>query len=349
MAVASATRAAERQADPRPWPLSRMSQVAARRAAAMALALMGVLALLGVSGIKFARQPPGYVGVVRNGGPLDNRKVRQILLPGQRITYTGLFSQSPHEYPSVQSLRTYTITADPKRGQRPGVDVVSVPTRDGVQVGLEGTVYLRFVGESDPARLARFDSTVGTRRFPLPVGGDLFPWQGDAGFAAMLDAVFRPVLDNDLRREIADFDCAELVASCALVRHARASGGAQVGSAIRTVEERIDHSLSTDLLSTVGQPYFRDLRFRLVRVTLPSPVQTAIDSTQAEYANVNRARARLAQARYEARRTRTLGRSYRNSPSLATIDAIRAAPPGSTVIVNTGSVSRSPAITLGGN
>jgi hypothetical protein len=117
-----------------------MSSVAGRRVATLMLAVMGVLALLGVSGLKFERQPLGYVGVVRNGGPLDNRQVRQILLPGQRITFTGMFSQSPHQYPSVGSLRSYTITSDPARGSRPGVDVVTVPTKDGMQIGGGGGV-----------------------------------------------------------------------------------------------------------------------------------------------------------------------------------------------------------------
>jgi hypothetical protein len=164
----------------------------------------------------------------------------------------------------------------------------------------------------------------------------------------MLDGVFRPVLDNDLRREVGDFDCAEMVASCALVRPSKRRGSG-AGSAIRTIEARIDRSLDRDLMSTIGQPYFRELRFRLVRVTLPEPVQKAIDEAQAEYANVSRDKARVRQAHYQARRTRLLGRAYRENPSLATIDAIRAAPTGSTVIVNAGDGSKSPSITLGGN
>ena len=84
-----------------------------------------------------------------------------------------------------------------------------------------------------------------------------------------------------------------------------------------------------------------------MRVTLPDQVQKAIDEAQAEYANVSRDKARVQQARYQARRTRMLGRAYRENPSLASIDAIRAAPKGSTVIVNTGG-SQSPSIALSG-
>src|SRR3954468_11998079 len=190
MTAGSATRVPRHQRDPRPWPFSRMSMAAARRTATLMVAVMGLLVLFGVSSVKFERQRLGYVGVVRNGGPLDNRQVRQGLLPRPRGTFPGLFSQSPHDYPSVRALRSYTITADARRGNRPGVDVVSVPTHDGVQVGIEGTVYLRFVGEADENVLRRFDATVGTRRFPLPSGPPLYPWQGNDGFAAMLDAIF---------------------------------------------------------------------------------------------------------------------------------------------------------------
>jgi regulator of protease activity HflC (stomatin/prohibitin superfamily) len=327
-----------------------MSPPTARRVATFMLAAMGILALLAVSGVKFERQRLGYVGVVRNGGPLDNRAVRQILLPGQRVTFTGMFSQAPHEYPSIRALRAYTITSDARRGNRAGVDVVSIPTRDGLQVGIEGTMYLRFVGESNPEVLRRFDSSVGTRRFPLPDGTERYPWEGADGFAAMLDAVFRPILDNNLRRVIGQFDCAQLLASCALVRRARVAEIEPPGSTIRAIEERIDRSLETDLVATLSQPFFRDLRFRLVKVTLPAQVQTAIDTTQAEYARVNAERAKVRQARYQAERTRKLGRAYRENPTLATIDAIKSAPTGSTVIVNTGQGgNKSPSIALGGN
>src|SRR4051812_31702685 len=83
---------------PPPWPLHRLSREAARRAATVALAVMTVLTLFALTGVRFARQQPGYVGVVRNGGPLDDRGIRQILVPGQRLTWTGLFSQGAHQY-----------------------------------------------------------------------------------------------------------------------------------------------------------------------------------------------------------------------------------------------------------
>jgi regulator of protease activity HflC (stomatin/prohibitin superfamily) len=308
---------------PPPWPLHRLSRRSARRAATIALAVMTVLTIFALSGVRFERQQPGYVGVVRNGGPLDDRGIRQILMPGQRLTWTGLFSQAPHEYPSVRALRQIRITSTTP------ADAVSVPTRDGVQVGIEGVTYFRFVGESDPGLLTRFDLTVGTRRF-----GALFPWQGDDGFEAMADTVIRPVLVNNLRRQVGDYPCADLVASCSLIRPSRS--GRDPNAAIETIQNHINETLAADIAHTLGVQFFKGFRFRLINITLPKNVQAAVDSAQAEYAGVRGARARARQARYEAKRNDLLGQSYNNSPALSRIDAIKAAPKGATVIIGTG-------------
>src|SRR5919108_514882 len=152
--------------DPRPWPYRRLSPQGGRTAAIATIALLVGTILILVTGAKLARQDAGHVGVVRNGGPLDNRQIRQILMPGQKVTWIGMFSQAPREYPAARVAQFYTVTSDARRGERRGVDVVSVPTKDGVLVGLEGTVFFRFVGERDLGLLRRFDQTFGNRRFP---------------------------------------------------------------------------------------------------------------------------------------------------------------------------------------
>ena len=74
---------------------------------------------------------------------------------------------------------------------------------------------------------------------------------------------------------------------------------------------------------------------RISRVTLPKNVQEAVDDAQANYVQVNTARAELKQARYQQQRNRLLGESYNESPALANIDAIRALPKQATVILST--------------
>jgi regulator of protease activity HflC (stomatin/prohibitin superfamily) len=270
--------------------------------------------------MRLARQAPGYVGVVRNGGPLDDRNIRQVLMPGQRLTWIGLFSESPHEYPSVKALRQLRITSAAP------ADTVSVPTRDGVQVAIEGVAFFRFVGESDVGLLQRFDLTVGTRRF-----AGHYAWEGDDGFAAMADALVRPVLVNNLRREVGSYPCADLVASCSLVRQSRSQR--DPNTTIETIQDHINATLESDLTRTLSAPFFKGFRFRLVSIALPRNVQAAVDSAEAQFAGISGARAQARQARYLAQRNRRLGDSYNRSPALARIDAIKAAPKGATVII----------------
>jgi regulator of protease activity HflC (stomatin/prohibitin superfamily) len=317
-----------------------MRKRSSRRVTAVILALVGLCLIVAVSGARFARQPIGYVGVVRNGGPLDDRTIRQILLPGQKLSWIGFFSEHPHQYPASNVNRTYTVTSDVRRGSRPGVDVITVPTRDGVQVGLEATVFMRFIGERNPAVLTRFDISYGTRKFASHNGGRrLYPWQGDDGFATWLDNFFRPVLEYNLRREIGRFDCAELVASCSLVSRGRApTNVAYVAPRVAdagAIANRISAALQGDLTRTLGQPYFYNLRMRISRVTLPKNVQSAVDDAQAKYVEVNGARAELKQAQYQQKRNQLLGEAYNESPALANIDALKALPKESTVILST--------------
>jgi regulator of protease activity HflC (stomatin/prohibitin superfamily) len=310
-----------------------------RKLATLVAAVIGVALIVAVSGARVDREGVGYVGVVRNGGPLDNRAIRQILMPGQHLTWIGFFSERAHDYPASNVNRTYTLTSDPRRGSRPGVDVVTVPTKDGVQIGIEATVFMRFVGERDVEVLKRFDISYGTRRFtPAAGGGSLYPWQGDEGFYAWLDNLFRPVLEYNLRRELGRYDCAQLVASCALVSSGRSAIGSIATPPVADSEalaDRLSSTLENDLARTLGQPYFWNIRMRIARVTLPKGVQSAVDEAQAKYVEVTGAKAELKQARYQRERNRLLGEAYNASPALANIDALKALPKQATVILST--------------
>lgn len=327
---------------PPPWFLNFIRNPAGKRALTLAGGIVGLLLIVAVSGARVVRQDIGHVGVVHNGGPFDNRRIRQVVQPGAGLTWIGWFSQSPREYPASQVERTYTVTADPTRGGRKEADVITVPTRDGVQVGLEATLYYHFVGERDDQALRTFDRSFGTRRFPVEGRRgeeELYPWQGDAGWNAMFEMIFRPVLENDMRREIGSFDCAELVPSCKLVRRSTRGSG-DTGANIATIEHAFNGSLESDLTSTLGKHYFFGLRLRIARVSLPANVQEAIDRAQASYAGVADARAKARQATYQNRRNERLAQTYDKSPALANIEALKALrsiPKGSTVILSGGS------------
>ena len=338
--------------DPRPWPYRRMRPRRARKAAMVTISLLVTACAVLVSGARVSRQDAGHVGIVRNGGPLDDRGIRQILMPGQRVTWIGLYSQAPREYPASRIVHFYTITSDARRGDRREVDVVHVPTKDGVQVGLEATVFFHFVGEHDLKLLRRFDQTFGNRRFPL-AGTDkmLRPWDGEAGFGALLDSAFRPVLDNDIRAAIGRFACADLVASCALVRHASGPGPTKSNANrnINKVETRLGKLLNSGLALTFGGNYFRDIHVRIARVNLPVAVQAEVDDVQRQFVAVNGARASVLSARYQAQRNDLLAEAYNASPALARIEQIKAAPKGSTIVLTgNNSKGQQPGINVGG-
>lgn len=296
-----------------------------------------IIALVGLfSG--FDKTLGGEVGVVRNGGWFDNNRVRQVIPPGSGLTWTGLWSTT-HKYPAQQ--RFYTITADAARGDRTGVDVVHTPSGDGVDMGIEGTIY--FTLNPDPDSLKAFDDKFGTRQFRGLDGTLRYAHEGDEGWSSFLDAIVRPVIDNDLRIQINNFRCAELVSSCALVQNAAAGAAAPNGTTsvtsnggqtnntnIAKVQDAVNKSLPADLREMLGGDFFEGIRFNLARVTLPANVQEAVNKAQAAYAAVSEAQARVAQAEADAQANKKRQEGYNACPACAQIDIIKALPPGVT-------------------
>src|SRR4051795_4299058 len=90
-------------------------------AAAIIVVLVGFPVLVNLFG-GFERTSGGEIAVVRNGGPFDNNRIRQIIDPASSLTWIGMASKA-HKYPAQQ--RFYTITSDSRRGERTGVDVVT--------------------------------------------------------------------------------------------------------------------------------------------------------------------------------------------------------------------------------
>ncbi|MFL6129516.1 MAG: SPFH domain-containing protein [Mycobacteriales bacterium] len=291
-------------------------------------ALLAVVLVLLAVATGFDKTSGGEVGVVRNGGPLDNNRIRQVIQPASNLTWTGLWS-SVHKYPSQQ--RFYTITSNDKGGDRPGVDVVRVPSSDGVDMGLEGTLY--FSLSTDEPSLRAFDDKFGTRRFQGVDGTGRYPWEGDDGWLTFLDQIIRPIIDNDLRAQVADFRCAQLVSSCALVQNsptqpaspAPAPGKAGANNTnIAQIQNAINSSLLDDLRATLGGDFLTGIRFNLVKVTLPDEVQAAVNQAQAQFAKVSEAQAKVAQAAAEAQANERRQGGYDKCPTCAQIDITKA-------------------------
>jgi hypothetical protein len=301
---------------------------------ALLLLICGLIALS-----SFARTGPNEVGVVYNGGPLDKKTQRQLIPPSSGLTWTGWLSQDPRLYPSEGSPRRYIITSDPGRGDRVGVDDLRVPTADGIDVGLEAKISFTtaFNGQANDELVKEFDARFGNRTFPVPGGGGrLHPWEGDEGFGAFLDTEFRPVLDNALRETIGEFRCEQLVSSCALIGNSDAAldqdSGQQTNANLLQVQTAISKALNTDLSRNLGAEYFKNVQVVVSAVRLPQRVQEAVNEAQAQFAEVNKAKADLQKARIRKQVNDTLGRSYENCPACAEIDALKSIPPNVTAI-----------------
>jgi regulator of protease activity HflC (stomatin/prohibitin superfamily) len=298
--------------------------------AALALGFLFLL-ILAIGFISaYDKTSGGEVAVVRNGGLFDNNRIRQVIDPASGLTYTGMWSHV-HKYPAQQ--RFYTITSNSGQGDRPGVDVVHTPTSDGVDVGIEGTLY--FTLNLDHGALRNFDDKYGTRKFRGLDGTARYSWQGDDGWSGFLDQVVRPVIDNDLREQINSFRCAELVSSCVLVQNSGGqrlaqNGGQSNNGNIAKVQLAINSSLASDLTQTLGGDFFTNIRFNLVRITLPDKVQAAVNDAQAAFAQVTQAQARVESAKADALANRERERGYRDCPACAQIDTLKAIPPNVT-------------------
>src|SRR6185369_4152698 len=71
----------------------------------------------------------------------------------------------------------------------------------------------------DSETIKLLDDKFGTRQFLGADGKLRYAWDGVEGWNTFFDAVVRPIIENDLRIQINNFRCAELVSSCALVQN----------------------------------------------------------------------------------------------------------------------------------
>jgi regulator of protease activity HflC (stomatin/prohibitin superfamily) len=318
----------DRPAEDRPATHRSAFKITVIAVVATLVVIVGLVALLG----GYGSTDGGHIAVVRNGGPLDNTKIRQIVQPGSGRTRIGLYS-TMHKYPTSQ--RFFTISST---GNADANESVTVPTADGVNVGVEGTAYFTVNTSSanDYAVLKAFDNAYGTRQFKCTgssTSKDL--WDGDQGFSCFLDQIFSPVINNDLRTSIGDVKCADLVSSCSLVQNSTvAIDPSKVGQGnvnLANIEKNISASLTSDLNSTLGGDYFQNVKFNLAKIDLDPAVQKAISTAQASFADVSQAQADLKKAQIEAQANAAKQKGYSDCPVCAQQDLIAKLPQGITV------------------
>lgn len=283
----------------------------------------------------------GEYGVIRNGGIFDNHEIRQVdghaqvLPPGSALTWTG-FASSVHRYPATQ--RNFVVSSAPTADSN---EVIVVPSKDGVQLGIEGTFYFQLT--SDPNLLGQFDDKFGVRTYPIPGKNDTaLASEGDEGWNAFLSFTLGNLVQNDLRREVVQYRCTDLVASCSLAQNGAPAPGtvATVNTdQIAAIQDKVNTSFAADVASTLGGQYFTDIHFVLAKVAMDPKVQDAINSAQAAFAGVTSAQADLQKAQVEAQANAVKQQGYNTCPTCAEIDKLKALPSGITTYAPGGNVA----------
>lgn len=286
-----------------------------------------VLALLiPVMGLSACATKPeaGQIGVVRNGGPLDNKNIRGTVKNGSGLQWNGFWSTT-HYYPVSSQQRFIKVSGDDGSDTPP----ITVPTKDGVEVTITGTFYLNTVFDNSSAGLQAlkdFDTQFSTRTFGKE---DRHPYDGREGFSDFLTYNVIPSVRNNLRQTIGGINCYELVSSCALVQNQSAEQQKMAlgrESRVQEVEKAVQDALTIDLEKTLKRRYFANIQFSLSGVYLPETVQNAISEAQASFALVSKADAEKRAAKIQAEANVEKQKGYNACRACAQQDILKSIP-----------------------
>lgn len=262
----------------------------------------------------FNRAEPGFVSVVRDGGPFDDRGVRQILTPADGLSWTGVQSTFS-DYPTSErydNVQPGEFGKDPGANDSLATDFYRTRTKDGVDVGIQG--QWKYVLNLDPKVLEKFDTDYGQRTYAVPGSEDRVKVSdGDQGMAVFIAGQVRPIQQEAMRQAIGDVSCSQLEASCALLasasqtpEQAAAAQAALVnapsnGQTFQAVSDAIGKRFEERINSQLGGAYLIGTRFTLQGIALPPNVADAISKTQAAIGQTAQANADAARLTAEAR------------------------------------------------
>jgi regulator of protease activity HflC (stomatin/prohibitin superfamily) len=213
-------------------------------------------------------------------------------------------------------------------------EVINVPTKDGVLVGVEGTFYFD-VNFTDGDVMRAFDDKYGTRTYPGP-DGQMSAWDGDEGWSAFLNFTLGNLVQNVLRQEIGNVECADLVASCSLAANSSAQAVAVINpnangnQTINEVQAAVNAAFSKDVNDVLGVDILVNPRFVLSKIELPQNVQDAINQAQAAFAGVTESQAALQRAQIDAQANAARQSGYDACSTCAQIDILKSLPDGLT-------------------
>lgn len=292
------------------------------------------------------RTGPTTVAVIHNGGPFDTHDIRETRGPNSGFKISGIASEA-RDYKAGNENRYYKVSSDPSLGDQSGSDFIKVPTKDGVNVELDAQITFRTdftnqSGEVTPCNeevecsgfqylVEKFDTAYGNRDFTSKTGDNHKVWDGESGWNAFLDSIFRPVVENAFREQIGSVNCADLVSSCALVQSSVEGAEANVKftpkdtqANFENIQNAVQEKIESGVRSALGSEYLTGFKVQLTHVTLPRQVQDAIDAAQSNFAQISEARAQKEQAQYKAEANEIISKSLKSNPELTYLKAVEA-------------------------
>lgn len=301
-----------------------------------------VLLMLLIGGCQsYQKAGAGNVILIRNGGPIDSKDIREVRAPETGPCLCGLFSEGRDYYAgSVQ--RYYKVSSDPSLGEQSGADFIKVPTKDGVEVEVDANIqfHTAFTDEENDLTacdcggkfnylVERFDTAFGNRSFSSKSGGNHKVYEGNDGWNAFLDSQFRPVVETSFREQIGSVDCADLISSCSLVQSSSTAGAVPVSvtpkdnrESFERIARNLQGQLERSAEEALGDDYLTKFNVQVTNVDLPKKLEDEITDVQANFAAINSARAEKQKADYQAEAAERKAKAYRDNPILGQLKAV---------------------------
>jgi len=265
----------------------------------------------------------GNIAFVREGGPFDGRNVTEVRQPGSGPKPIGAFNKQDN----------LPIT---ERDLTDEVEQITVPTKDGVNVVVNGQALFRLT--TDPDKAKEFYLKYGRRKWE---GSSL---SSDTGWSNFLRVRMIPILQDTLRQTLGSYECVQLNNTCVYVLNAEEAltgkGTEQAkevnnSQVLQEAQDSITKSLIVKLNTGLGGDYFEGVRYQNLRVTFTPEIQKRVEEAQSKRAEVATARLEAerrtqeaegttAVAKEQAEQIRLKAKAYSENPQQAEIDKIKA-------------------------
>ena len=200
------------------------------------------LVMVTLSGGCSQQAPVDEVGLYYSGGMIEGRKFQRVINPGSGSTILG-WADEVKWLPAGQ--RNYIVSKQADEGDRRTSDFIRVPSKGGVLMDFEVSVYFKLNTAVDDIEgykggtLRKFWESIGKK----------YNADSEDGWDEMLNDNFRKIIETSMRQKVFNFTVDELYANL----EGEASGKED---AINKIQNEIAAALKDNINTTLGGAYF---------------------------------------------------------------------------------------------